>query len=130
MPSRRIPNRIDGTGPFCFVSWTPRDKMVMTRHEGYNWGPTNYENQGPAQVEKITWQVVPEAATRTVAMLTGQGDVSPYVPYIGVDKPRQARFHRIDVPAGYLHVTPRTKQKPGENRAFFLASLPHQLNGK
>ncbi|QEW23358.1 ABC-transporter substrate-binding protein precursor (plasmid) [Paracoccaceae bacterium] len=80
----------NGTGPFCWESWTPRDKLVMTRHEDYHWGPSNYENTGPAQVEKVTWQIVPEAATRTVAMLTGQGDVSPYVPYIGVDKLRQA----------------------------------------
>lgn len=79
----------NGTGPFCWESWTPRDKMVMTRHEGYDWGPTNYENTGPAQVEKITWQVVPEAATRTVALMTGQGQVSPYVPFIGVDKLRK-----------------------------------------
>ncbi|WP_428926831.1 ABC transporter substrate-binding protein [Marinibacterium sp. SX1] len=80
----------NGTGPFCWESWAPRDKMVMTRHEAYNWGPPMYENTGPAQVEKMTFQVVPEAATRTVAMLTGQGDVSPYIPYIGWEKLRQA----------------------------------------
>ncbi|WP_417673075.1 ABC transporter substrate-binding protein [Pseudodonghicola sp.] len=80
----------NGTGPFCWESWTPRDKMVMTRHEDYHWGPANYENKGPAQVEKITWQVVPEAATRTVALMTGQGQISPYVPFIGVDKLRKA----------------------------------------
>ncbi|MEI4474015.1 ABC transporter substrate-binding protein [Frigidibacter sp. MR17.24] len=79
----------DGTGPFCWESWTPRDKLVMTRHEGYHWGPANYENQGPAQVEKLTWQVVPEAATRTAALLTGQGQVSPYVPDIGWSRLRQ-----------------------------------------
>ncbi|MBY6092248.1 ABC transporter substrate-binding protein [Maritimibacter alkaliphilus] len=80
----------NGTGPFCWDSWTPRDQMVMTRHEDYHWGPANYENAGPAQVEKITWQVVPEAATRTVALMTGQGQVSPYVPFIGIEKLRMA----------------------------------------
>ncbi|MDK3016754.1 ABC transporter substrate-binding protein [Pseudodonghicola flavimaris] len=80
----------NGTGPFCWESWTPRDKLVMTRHDDYTWGPANYENRGPAQVEKVTWQVVPEAATRTVALLTGQAQVSPYVPFIGVDKLRKA----------------------------------------
>ncbi|WP_206338595.1 ABC transporter substrate-binding protein [Antarcticimicrobium sediminis] len=80
----------NGTGPFCWESWTPRDKVVMTRHDGYNWGPANYENRGPAQVEKVTWQIVPEAATRTVALLTGQGDISPYIPFIGYSTLRAA----------------------------------------
>ena len=29
----------DGTGPYCFESWTPRDSTVLTKHAGYKWGP-------------------------------------------------------------------------------------------
>ena len=29
----------DGTGPYCFESWTPRDSTVLTKHKGYKWGP-------------------------------------------------------------------------------------------
>lgn len=80
----------NGTGPFCWESWAPRDTMVMTRHEGYDWGPSFYDNQGPAHLQKITWQIVPEGNTRTVAMLTGQSDITQYVPKIALDKLRDA----------------------------------------
>ena len=81
---------MNGTGPFCWGEWTPRDRMVVTRHEAYAWGPPFYENQGPAHMAQITWQVVPEENTRTVAVLTGQSEISQYVPYIAVQQLRDA----------------------------------------
>ncbi len=80
----------NGTGPFCWESWTPRDKLVLTRHEGYGWGPSFYDNDGPAHMARITWQVVPEENTRTVAVITGQSEVTQYVPHIAVSRLRQS----------------------------------------
>lgn len=80
----------NGTGPFCWESWTPRDKMTMTRHEGYAWGPGFYDNQGEAQLERVTWQVVPEENTRTVAVITGQSEITQYVPHIAVSRLRES----------------------------------------
>ncbi|QYX57185.1 hypothetical protein K1T73_01860 [Roseovarius sp. SCSIO 43702] len=80
----------NGTGPYCWESWTPRDKLVMTRHEGYDWGPEFYENDGAPHMAKVTWQVVPEENTRTVALLTGQSQVTQYIPYIAIDQMEQA----------------------------------------
>lgn len=79
----------NGTGPFCWESWTPRDKLVMTRHEGYDWGPSFHANKGPAHMARITWQVVPEENTRTVAVITGQSEITQYVPHIAVSRLRQ-----------------------------------------
>src|SRR5215510_12251482 len=39
---------IDGTGPYCFTSWEPRNQSVLTRHKEYKWGPPFYANKGPA----------------------------------------------------------------------------------
>lgn len=72
----------NGTGPFCFQEWLPRDRLTMTRHEGYDWGPQFYTNHGAAHVERVVWQVVPEESTRTVAMITGQSQVTQYIPEI------------------------------------------------
>ena len=83
-------NGFNGTGPFCFESWAPRDRLVLTRHEAYDWGPPFYENQGPAHLERITWVIVPEENTRTVALLTGQSDISQYVPAIALGQLRDA----------------------------------------
>ena len=71
---------IDGTGPFCFESWTPRDSTVLTKHKGYKWGPSYYDVT-EAQVDKVIWKVVPEENTRVTALQAGQADASQYVPY-------------------------------------------------
>jgi peptide/nickel transport system substrate-binding protein len=70
----------NGTGPFCWGSWTPRNELVLNRHGNYRWGPPMYQNRGPAQVERITWRVIPEAASRVAALQAGQADLTQYVP--------------------------------------------------
>jgi peptide/nickel transport system substrate-binding protein len=70
----------DGTGPYCFESWTPRDSTVLTKHKDYKWGPPIYDYT-EAQVDKVTWKVVPEENTRVTALQAGQADASQYVPY-------------------------------------------------
>ena len=81
---------MNGTGPWCWESWAPRDKLTMTKHAGYKWGPTFYENKGEAQIDHITWQVVPEENTRTIALMTDQTQVTQYVPYIALPQLRAA----------------------------------------
>lgn len=81
-------NGFNGTGPFCWGEWLPRDRMTLTRHEGYDWGPEFYDNKGAAQVESVVWQVVPEDNTRTVAMMTGQAHISYYVPEMALGQMR------------------------------------------
>ncbi|QDL91721.1 ABC transporter substrate-binding protein [Paroceanicella profunda] len=79
----------NGTGPFCWKEWTPRNTMTLTKHEGYTWGPPIYDTPD-AQVDEITWQIVPEENTRTVAVLTGQSEITQYVPYIAMSQLRAA----------------------------------------
>ena len=76
----------DGTGPFCFESWEPRNQLVMTKHEDYTWGPEFYKNQGPAAVDKVVWRIVPEENNIVAGIQTGQGDVSQYLPYWSIDQ--------------------------------------------
>jgi peptide/nickel transport system substrate-binding protein len=71
---------IDGTGPWCFVSWQPRTEIVLKRHDAYKWGPSMYQNKGPVKFEKLSIKIVPEDASRVAAMLGGQFDVSHQIP--------------------------------------------------
>jgi peptide/nickel transport system substrate-binding protein len=73
----------NGTGPFCWVDWKPRDEMRMKRHDAYRWGPPIYDNRGPAQVQEVVWKIVPEENTRLAALMTGQSHVTQYIPYSG-----------------------------------------------
>lgn len=81
---------IDGTGPYCWESWTPRNELVLKRHDAYKWGPEIYKNRGPAHIQKIVWKVVPEDASRVAALVAGQGDLSYAIPLWAVDDLKKA----------------------------------------
>jgi peptide/nickel transport system substrate-binding protein len=70
----------DGTGPYCWQSWEPRNETIMIRHEAYKWGPPIYENKGPAKYQRIVMKVVPEEAARLAALASGQMDISTFTP--------------------------------------------------
>ena len=70
----------NGTGPYRWVSWTPRNEVVLERNPDYKWGPDFYKNKGPVKVKKLIWKVVPEESTRVALMQTGQADVTQHIP--------------------------------------------------
>lgn len=72
----------NGTGPYCFQSWTPRDQTVLVKNPAYKWGPPIYDKATP-QVDRVVWKVIPEENSRVAGMQTGQTDASQsgYVPY-------------------------------------------------
>jgi peptide/nickel transport system substrate-binding protein len=74
---------LNGTGPFCWVEWKPRDEFRLKRHDAYKWGPPIYDNRGPAHVQEIVWKIVPEENTRLAALMTGQSQITQYIPYSG-----------------------------------------------
>ncbi|WP_193181758.1 ABC transporter substrate-binding protein [Nisaea sediminum] len=76
----------DGTGPYCFESWEPRNQLVLKKHEGYTWGPDFYENKGPAKVDEVVWKIIPEDNNRVAGIQTGQGDATQYLPYWAIDQ--------------------------------------------
>ncbi|MDQ2137070.1 ABC transporter substrate-binding protein [Alcaligenaceae bacterium A4P071] len=56
-----------GTGPYKFVSYTPGDRVVMERNDGY-WGAKQ-------PWEKVNYRYINQAASRTAALLSGDVDV-------------------------------------------------------
>lgn len=91
----------NGTGPYCWVSWTPRQELVLQRHPNYRWGPPIYQNPSP-QVERVIWRVIPEANTRLAALQTGQGDVTQYIPNIAIQQLRNVPTIRMTRQENYF----------------------------
>ncbi|MBR0679150.1 ABC transporter substrate-binding protein [Roseomonas eburnea] len=91
----------NGTGPYCWVSWTPRQEMVLQRHPRYTWGPPIYQNPSP-QVERVIWRMIPESQTRLAALQTGQGDVTQYIPHIAVNQLRRMPNIRMSTQENYF----------------------------
>ena len=71
---------IDGTGPWCLVSWQPRTETIMRRNEAYNWGPSMFKNPGPVKYERLSIKIMPEDSARVAAMLSGQFDFTASFP--------------------------------------------------
>jgi peptide/nickel transport system substrate-binding protein len=92
----------NGTGPYCWASWTPRQELVLTRHPNYTWGPAGvYQNPSP-QVERVVWRVAPESQTRLAALQTGQGDVTQYIPAIAVAQLQRTPTVRMSQQQNYF----------------------------
>jgi peptide/nickel transport system substrate-binding protein len=86
----------NGTGPYCWVDWRPRNDLRLRRNPNYKWGPPQHENKGPAHIEEIVWRIVPEETTRLAAVMTGQSQVTQYVPYSGLAQIRANRNLRVE----------------------------------
>jgi peptide/nickel transport system substrate-binding protein len=61
-----------GTGIFMFKEWVPGNKFVMARNDNY-WGKK-------AVLEEVTWRVIPDDASRVVALETGEVHVAVRIP--------------------------------------------------
>lgn len=57
-----------GSGPYKFVEWVSGDKIVLEKNEDY----FNKEDMG--QSSTITFRVIPEGTSRTIALETGEVD--------------------------------------------------------
>ena len=66
-----------GTGPFRFESFSPGDRVVLTRNDGY-WG-------GAAAWQRVTLRIVPNESTRAAALLAGDVDAVEAVPITQLD---------------------------------------------
>ncbi|SAL02816.1 ABC transporter substrate-binding protein [Caballeronia ptereochthonis] len=71
-----------GSGPYKFVSYTPGDRVVMTRNDAY-WGPKPIW-------DKVNYRYVSNAAARTAALLSGDVDAIDKVSVSDLPRLRQS----------------------------------------
>ena len=74
----------NGTGPYCWSKWTPRQELVLKKNPHYSWGPPIYKDPKP-QIDEIVWKIIPETNTLMAAIQAKQADVTYYMPYIALD---------------------------------------------
>ncbi len=78
-----------GSGPFKFVSYTPNESIVLERNDDY-WGTV------PA-LDTVTFKPVPEPASRSVLIETGEADVVTKLAPQDVDFLKELDGMRVDV---------------------------------
>lgn len=70
----------NGTGPFKVVSWERDQEIVVERFDDY-FGT-------PAKLQTVVYTIIPEAASRVIALETGEVDV--------IDKPTNEDLERLE----------------------------------
>jgi peptide/nickel transport system substrate-binding protein len=61
-----------GTGPFKFVEWIPKQRIVLERNDAY-W-------RTPAKFKKLIYQRVDEPGSRVLALFAGEADLIDLLP--------------------------------------------------
>lgn len=84
-PEERLANGVIGSGPFVIDEVVQDSKVVLRRRDDYQWSSPKNAHEGPAYLDGITFQVLPEDSVRTGALLSGQIQVSTTVPANDVD---------------------------------------------
>lgn len=64
-----------GSGPFRLESWQPGERITLVRNEDYAWGPEILKNRGAPYLEKLVFQIVPDASSQLTAFQSGEVDV-------------------------------------------------------
>jgi peptide/nickel transport system substrate-binding protein len=61
-----------GTGAWIFDEWVEQSSLTVVRNPDYNWPPAVAGHTGPAYLESITWQFLPEPTARYAALEAGE----------------------------------------------------------
>lgn len=92
----------NGTGPYCWSKWTPRQELVLKKNPHYSWGPPIYKDPKP-QLDEIVWKVIPESNTLMAAIQAKQADVTYYMPYIALDTMQRIPGMQVQRQQNYIY---------------------------
>ncbi|NKX52458.1 ABC transporter substrate-binding protein, partial [Arthrobacter deserti] len=118
-----------GTGPFKIVDYVPQSKVTLVRNEDYNSAPPYASHQGPAQVERIEWRIVPEDSTRYGLLRAGQVvalDLMPPVHFAEARADKKVELVLQDRPGNPTNLMLNTTRAPFNDlkvRQAFLKSV-------
>ena len=104
-----FPQHVTGTGPFVFESEDPQVLVTMVRNDDYNWAPAFRMHQGPAYLDAIHFQFIPEDGTRLTTLQTAETDMIDEIPVSQVAELEQDPNYVIS-----------SVVRPGIARAFHL----------
>ncbi len=71
-----------GTGPYKFVQWTLGDNLTFVKNEDY------FDKDHMPTITNMTWRIIPEGSSRTIALEAGEADLIIDVESTDVDRLR------------------------------------------
>lgn len=71
-PEERCAGDLIGSGPFVYGDVDPQQSIQLTKREDYDWPSALADHEGPAHLDEVVFQMVPEASVRTGSLQSGQ----------------------------------------------------------
>ncbi len=107
-----------GTGPYKFVSWTPKDQIVLERYDAW-WG-------GKQPWERVVRKEIPNDAARVAQLKAGQVDLIVRAPASDVPSlQRDAKLSVATIDTVYLfNIELDLREKPAQVSAKDGSALP------
>jgi peptide/nickel transport system substrate-binding protein len=65
-----------GTGPFTLAEYTPGRRAVLKRRPDYAWAPDYIQHKGPALLDGVVIEAVPDDTARTADLQSGRYDLT------------------------------------------------------
>lgn len=75
-PEKRCQKGVIGSGPFVLDRAIQDERIEYVRREDYDWAPKAFGRKGPASLERVTIQIVPEESLRAAGVLNGEYDLA------------------------------------------------------
>jgi len=72
-----------GSGPFVFEDWSLGDSLTFTRFDDY------FDDERFPRVDYVHWRIIPEGASRTIALETGEVDFIVEVAFPDIPRMRE-----------------------------------------
>lgn len=94
-PEERFAEGVIGSGPFVIEEVVPDERFVVVRREGYAWPSPRRLNQGPAYLDRVIFQVLPEDSVRTGSLFSGHIDAANTIPATDIAPLRAAGFEIV-----------------------------------
>lgn len=94
----------NGTGPYCWSKWIPRQELVLRKNPHYSWGPPIYKDPKP-QIDEIVWKIIPESNTLMAAIQARQADITYYMPYIALESMQRISGMQVQRQQNYIYDT-------------------------
>ncbi|MGH2587362.1 MAG: ABC transporter substrate-binding protein [Dehalococcoidia bacterium] len=119
-----------GTGPFVFKEWVAKDRVVVAKNAAYNWAPAIFAHSGPPYLDTLTFRVIPDQATRTAALESGDVKAIDEVPPVDVDRFKKDKQFNIVIeePQGLSWLLRLNTRVPPTNDVRVRQALNYAIN--
>ncbi|MGU3575442.1 ABC transporter substrate-binding protein [Brucellaceae bacterium C25G] len=112
-PADRCLGKISGTGPYVYDENVPQRQVTLKARQDYAWPSPVSSNKGPAHIDRLVFEIIPEASVRNGSLLSGVIHIDHFVQEQDQKPLQDSGFKVLDVPGrGLVHSILPNHQSP------------------